>query len=169
MPEHFSRQNDLLEPLVSRLRAFARVSREEATMSEQTHSGLFVLVLMLCGCATSTDFGYFALEVPPHTMVARPGSDVELLTAAPGCPFVEVGIIQSEEGRSRDDDNAKAQREALRAEAGALGCDALWIHEPDETAASNQSGDMMVSEKEYLASCVVYWEADAADPCDSRR
>jgi hypothetical protein len=127
-----------------------------------------LLSLALCGCGTSLN--YIPTSSSPRQLSARSADEVEIfMTGAPNRPYVEVGMIESQqEEYSVDDEQEVIQK--MRNYAGERGCDALVIFSGNDATVdhggSNQSSIRTL--KGYRGSCVVYTgqpQAPAASSC----
>jgi hypothetical protein len=109
-------------------------------------AAVFGGALVLAGCQ-ATVF-YTQLVPPPHAMAPHRVEDVEVLVVTPPvAPHVDVGLLQVTTGDGARTSTQMVAR--LRAEAAALGCDALLI-----TGVENQAG--RYSRPSMQGSCVVY-------------
>jgi hypothetical protein len=86
-----------------------------------------VVLCLLLPAACSVDIAFKPTNPPPHPLVARAPSTVEIHRLAPNDrPFVEVGVLDEAEAGAwvsgtEDADNL------LRQKAAEIGCDALVI------------------------------------------
>jgi hypothetical protein len=103
--------------------------------------------LLLAGCTTAAVF-YTHLAEPPHPLTPHRVEDVEVLVVTPPtAPHVDVGLFQVTSGQ--DAPTAKDRVARLRAEAAAIGCDAVLI-----TGVENQA--TRDSRPSVQGSCIVY-------------
>jgi hypothetical protein len=104
--------------------------------------------MLLGGCQPATIY-YTALLSPPHAMAPHRAEDVEVFVVTPpAAPHVNVGLLEITTGD--DLRTAKQMVARLRAEAAALGCDALLIMSIQNQAPGRYGRPSM------HASCVVY-------------
>jgi hypothetical protein len=124
------------------------------------YSGIIVALLGLgvggasIGCGTS--LSYIPTRERPHTLYMRRPEQVEIfMTGKPDRPFVEIGMIESQQD-SMSQDDARGVVAKMRAFAGTRGCDALVIFAGND-AISDPGGDLPASMlKGYRGSCLVY-------------
>ena len=122
---------------------------EDAMREGNGRAGLVAAVagtLLLTGCPAAVFYTHLA--EPPHPLTPHRVEDVQVLVVTPpAAPHVDVGLFQVTSGQ--DAPTAKEMVARLRAEAAALGCDAVLI-----TAIDNQaSRDVRAS---VHGSCIVY-------------
>jgi hypothetical protein len=93
----------------------------------RTRFGLFFLLALgnaACGTGTALKLNYIETREPPRNLSLRAPEQVELFMAGkPNRPFVEVGMIESQQ-ESHDAQELVAK---MRRFAGERGCDALVI------------------------------------------
>jgi len=84
-----------------------------------------VFVVLLSGCSLSVQFT--PLNQPPHAIAPKPASAVDVMTAPPGRPYVEIGtlnVIGNDFAAPADEVIAE-----MRQEAANRGCDAVLVHD----------------------------------------
>jgi hypothetical protein len=106
------------------------------------------------GCGTS--LSYIPTRDRPGPLYMRKPEQVEIfMTSKPDRPFVELGMIESQQ-HELSGDSAQDVVEKMRAFAGEHGCDALVIFAGNDTV-SDPGGDLpSTSLKGYRGSCLVY-------------
>jgi hypothetical protein len=115
-------------------------------------------ILALCG-ACGTDLNYIETTASPHRLYSRRPGQVEVfMTGRPNRPFVEVGMIESQQEQLSLDDEQEVIAK-MREYAGEQGCDALAIFAGNDTTvttATSSTGTISRSLKGYRGSCIVY-------------
>jgi hypothetical protein len=123
-----------------------------------------VLMLSLAGCGTRVD--YMRTNSPPRELSARNPSEVEVFTSGrPERPFVEVGIIESQQQSMYSTDQPAKVFESLREEAARQGCDAIILLGSNDAfqAQTGQYGGSGKTLKGYRATCAVYKDPGPAE------
>lgn len=119
-------------------------------------TAFLALGFMSAACGTALDYVHIA--EPPHPPAGRSADSVEVFMAGrPSRPFVEVGIIESQqESMSLDDEQDVIAK--MREFAGERGCDALAIFAGnDANLAWGSSGTTYTeTRKGYRGSCLIY-------------
>jgi hypothetical protein len=140
----------------------------------RTRFGLFYLLALgnaACGTGTGTGpalkLNYIETREPPRNLSLHAPEQVELFMAGkPNRPFVEVGMIESQQEESTSEDGAQELVAKMRRFAGERGCDALVILGDND--ATGVSGTQFVTAsytlKGYRGSCLVYTAAPAPAP-----
>ena len=127
---------------------------------------LFVLLAagMSIGCGTSLT--YIPTADRPHPLQVRKPEQVEIfMTGKPDRPFVEIGMIESQQ-EDASQDGSRALIAKMRAFAGKRGCDALVIFSDNNTVEGMGGPYSIVTTlKGYRGSCLVYVSGpSASDP-----
>ena len=96
------------------------------------------IVALLAGCGAPTVL-FTPLAQPPHPLVPKQASAVEVLTISPGRPFVEVGTVAIYmHGYAPSVSDALPM---LRQDAANRGCDALVLERNGFSGACVVYGD----------------------------
>lgn len=116
--------------------------------------GTFVLV----GCGTFVDFT--PINDPPHALSPRRSSSVEVLSSGPPSrPHTDVAVLEAEQTHSFNEQGTGLMIERLRAQAAAIGCDAIVLGgATDHQGAQPGSGwDLLdPGSTKRQATCIVY-------------
>jgi len=110
--------------------------------------------LVLAGCATFVEAT--ALNPPPRALTPRPPESVEIFASSPPArPYVDVASLDVHQTEYSAGGEA-LMLETLRARAGEMGCDALFI-----TGTSRHEGDpdlffLDPDSRSVHATCIVY-------------
>lgn len=126
--------------------------------------GLFFVVALCNTACGSTTLNYIETRQPPGRLHQRSPERVEIfMTGKPDRPFVEIGLIESQQGGA---DGVKAVIAKMRRFAGERGCDALVIFAGNDATVTSGGKDFTVSEtlRGYRGSCLVYTASPAAPP-----
>jgi hypothetical protein len=108
-------------------------------------------VLFAAACGATTRF--VATNPAPHPMVARPAETVQVFTTGhPTRPYVEVGIIQGQQGRGliHNGDQMPEIITKMREDAARTGCDGLII---------NGNADRVVGDRHSTGTVQGFWGA----------
>jgi hypothetical protein len=121
-----------------------------------------LLGLWTTGCGTALN--YVRTGRPPHPLhVREPGQVDVFMTSKPSRPFVELGIIESQQEEHSLDSEQDVMLQ-MREYAGQLGCDGLVIFAGND--ATYVSGGLGTTTsrtlKGYRGSCIVYTRAAPA-------
>jgi hypothetical protein len=115
-------------------------------------------LFLLCGAACGTELNYIETARPPRNLFVRGPEQVEVfMTSKPTRPFVELGMIESQQ-ESLSLDDAQAVVAKMREFAGECGCDALVIFAGNDTTKTSGGKDFTSSRtlKGYRGACLVY-------------
>lgn len=94
--------------------------------------------LALTACGTTTK--YVATNPPPRAMQPRPAQTVEVYTAThPDRPFVEVGILESQQSSEYSRHDMADIIGSMRNKAAKIGCDGVIIVGPNDTIAGSDT------------------------------
>jgi len=124
------------------------------------------LLLSLALCACGTSLSYIPTSDAPRKQRARSADQVEIfMTGAPERPYVEVGMIESQQEKMSLDDEQDVIAK-MRAYAGEQGCDALAIFSGNDATVSHGGSNVnnVTTLKGYRGSCLVYTGQPAAAP-----
>jgi hypothetical protein len=106
------------------------------------------------GCGTSLN--YIPTGERPHTLfVLRPEQVEIFMTGKPDRPFVEIGMIESQQEQYSQDD-AAAVIAKMRAFAGKRGCNALAIFSGNDAVIGAGGRSPVTTLNGYRGSCLVY-------------
>ena len=120
-------------------------------------NSLVLFALAVVGCGTSVS--YTQLNSPPHALSPRSPESVKLyLSAPPTEPFVEIGMIESQQQSGYSLDDTQAIYDKMREEAGHRGCDGLVVVGTNNATQISVSRTMVNSTtlKGYRASCIAF-------------
>ena len=120
--------------------------------------------MVAAGCGTAIE--YTELNTPPGPMSPRdPGSVEVFTTTTPPRPFVEVGMIESQQESGLSTDGMGEIIAQMREAAAERGCDALVISGSNDAVQgqANQDHGYVGTLKGYRGACVVY-TGEAAAP-----
>jgi hypothetical protein len=128
---------------------------------------VFLIILTSFGCGTSVKFA--RINTSPKPLTARPADEVDVFTIRPSRPYLELGIIESQQDEysfdSMEDIIAK-----MRKYAGEQGCEGLIILSGNDSVSVVESsvtggGTATVTTlKGYRGTCIVYTKAAASAP-----
>lgn len=100
---------------------------------------LVCLLLAAVACHTTTQF--VPTNTAPRPMHARAPQTVQVISSgAPDRPFVEVGIIESQQSSRYSVDEMSDIIASMRSKAARIGCDALLIQGQNDTEAGTSRG-----------------------------
>lgn len=123
-------------------------------------SGPFSLLALysgwLVGCGTALN--YIPTSEPPRPLYERSADKVEIfMTKAPSRPFVEIGMIESQQEEASLDNEQQVVAK-MRQFAGKRGCDALVIFSSNDATVTSGGPNYTSSNtlKGYRGSCLVY-------------
>jgi hypothetical protein len=121
------------------------------------------LASLASGCGTA--LGFIPTHSPPHELNIHRADQVELFMAArPTRPYVEVGMIESQQEQYSQDTSAEVL-EKMREFAGQRGCDGLVIFTSnDAELGPQQVGGASRQLVGYRGSCIVYTAPNTATP-----
>jgi hypothetical protein len=122
-----------------------------------------LVFLALCSAACGTALNYIETTEPPRKLYERRPEQVEVfIISTPNRPFVEVGMIESQQEELSVDD-AREVVAKMRRFAGEHGCDALAIFSGNDTTNTTGGKDFTTSHtlKGYRGSCLVYTGSSA--------
>lgn len=130
------------------------------------HPGsLFLLAAALLGCGTH--IAYMPTNTPPRMLKPRGVDSVQVFTTRPPeRPYVEVGIIETQQESIYSTDDATAVFSQLRDEAARQGCDGLVLLGSNDRmelqGTSSHFGGTTYSHtlKGYRGTCIV-WKEDS--------
>ena len=111
---------------------------------------------LLVGCGTALN--YIPTSEPPRPLYVRSADKVEIfMTKAPNRPFVEIGMIESQQ-QEASLDNEQQVIAKMRQFAGERGCDALVIFSSNDATVTSGGPSYTSSNtlKGYRGSCLVY-------------
>jgi hypothetical protein len=114
------------------------------------------VALSSAGCGTALEFVRTA--TPPYTLPSRAPGQVDLFTTSkPQRPFVEVGIVESQQ-EQWSLDSPQVVLEKMREYAGQLGCDGLVVFAGNDatSVSGSASGTTSRTLKGYRGTCIVY-------------
>lgn len=123
--------------------------------------GLFFL-LALYGVGCGTALNYIPTTDPPRPLYVKSADKVDIfMTKAPSRPFIEIGMIESQQQSASLDDERQVVAK-MRHFAGERGCDALVIFSGNDATVTSGGKDYTTSTtlKGYRGSCLVYTGAE---------
>jgi len=112
----------------------------------------------LAGCGTYTSFT--PINSPPHELTSRPSCQIEVFSSGPPSrPYVDVAVIEVEQTHSFNEQGAALMIRRIRAQAGAIGCDAVVLGGiTDHNGAQPGTGLYLLDpgSTKQTATCIVY-------------
>ena len=132
---------------------------------------LLLLAAALSGCGTR--IAYLPTNTPPRTLQPRNADSVQVFSVAPpDRPFVEVGIIETQQESMYSTDSELIVFSRLREEAARQGCDGLVVLGSNDGVqvvgsygryGGTTSGRTL---KGYRGTCIV-WKEDSSTASSS--
>jgi hypothetical protein len=112
----------------------------------------------LAGCGTYTNFT--PINSPPHELTSRPSSRVQVFASGrPRRPYVDVAVIQVEQTHGLNEQGAQLMIDSIRAQAAALGCDAVVLGGITDHAGARSGSALALLDPgstKQTAACIVY-------------
>lgn len=121
-------------------------------------------IALLAGCGTLVT--YTPSGTKAKLGAPRAADQVELLSAPPGRPYLQAGLMNGKQESKYSVDGTDAIYQKMRIEAGQRGCDALIIQGSDDSvvgssSTTNGNGSGSVDTiKGYRAACIVYVDSE---------
>jgi hypothetical protein len=118
---------------------------------------LLLLGLLVCGCGTT--ISYTPIASMGDDAEARPASEVDVyLSGPPDRPYRDVGLLEAEQTTDLSLDDTREMLRKLRREAGALGCDAIYLKGAGSRAEPLAGIDFRYTDsvKTLTAACIRY-------------
>lgn len=118
---------------------------------------VMAMAMAAAGCGTAIE--YTELNTPPGPMRPRDAASVEVFTTTPPPrPFVEVGMIESQQESGLSTDGMGEIIAQMREVAAERGCDALVISGSNDAVEGQAHHDhgYVGTLKGYRGACVVY-------------
>jgi len=120
-------------------------------------------LLAVAACGATTRF--VATNPSPRPLAPRPAASVQVFTSGqPTIPYVEVGLLQGRQGGPivTGADALPAIVSRMRADAAAIGCDALIVNADADRVEGPGRGPATV--RGFWAACIVFLAPERAAP-----
>jgi hypothetical protein len=113
---------------------------------------MLALAVVVAGCGTWVTA--VPLNPPPRPLTPRTYDAVEVFSSAPPArPHVDVALLKVDQSNTLDDQPRELMIQRLREQAGAMGCDAVFLGATQELAPP----DLFSSgARTMAATCIVY-------------
>jgi hypothetical protein len=105
---------------------------------------IFASLFGIAGCGSGLN--YVQTSPAPGPLRAREPNEVEVLTARPARPFVQLGVFEAAQKSAYNKEDAILHK--IRKEAGKIGCEAVLIE------STVREGTVAL--KAFRAACLVY-------------
>jgi hypothetical protein len=119
------------------------------------------LALLALVTACGTSIHATTINPAPHAMRARPPEAVELFTSGPPQDrrYVDIAFLEAEQDSPYSFDDTAEFFSALRARAGAMGCDGVVIGSPTNKVTTGLDLQTPENIKGIVGTCIVFVDA----------
>jgi hypothetical protein len=118
---------------------------------------ILLLALLLCGCGTLVT--YTPVADMGDDAEPKYGSEVDVyMSGPPDRPYRDVGLLEAEQDSDLSLDDTRDMLRKLRARAGAIGCDAIYLKGVGSKAEPMAGIDFRHTDsvKTLAATCIRY-------------